>query len=134
MIDLSYLKQNPDDPKSSPEARILRFYKDKLKNMRGSLLYGKDLRTINKYDIDLLESDLRGIIQGIEQLRSTPYLHFLLDSVNQVQENILNAIYSLYSASDVLEQQNTVKGRQLLYQQLKNCQQFLHEAIEQFLI
>jgi hypothetical protein len=134
VIDLSYLQQNPDDPKFSPEARILRIYKDKIKNIRGSLLYGKDLRTINKSDIDMLESDLREVIRGVEQLRSTAYLHFLLYSVDEVQEKILNAIYSLYSASDVLELQNTVRGRELLYQKLKKCQQFLFEAMEQFII
>jgi hypothetical protein len=47
---------------------------------------------------------------------------------------IIAAIDSLYLASDSLAQRNTVNGRKLFYQNLRQCQQFLLEALEQFIV
>jgi len=130
----SFLYQHSEDPENSPEAQTLQRYKDMLENIRYLLLYEVDLRTIKKSDIDMCERDLREIIKGIEKLRRVPHIDSLLKSVDGIQGKIFDAINSLYLASDVIEHRYTARGRELLYQKLRECPLFLLEAIEQFLI
>ncbi len=134
MIDPSSFLQSPQGPRYPPEVRALQGYKSRLMEMRHTLLYEVDLRTIKKADIDMLERDLRDILKGVEGFRKMPHLDKYLRSVDGLQANIRNAKNKLYLASDTLDQRSTIRGRKLFYQQLEECEQCLFSAIQQFII
>lgn len=132
MQGFSLLFEQPDGPRNSPEAQVLRRYKNSLESMRNLFLFQMNLRTITQLNIDSFEKELRDIVKGVEMLRDTPHIDELLVSVDAVQTHIWAAIKNLYLASDLLEGRHTPRGRELLYQKFGELPGILYNAIENF--
>lgn len=132
MQGFSFLFEQPDGTRNSPEAQVLRRYKNSLESMRNLFLFQMNLRTITQLNIDSFEKELRDIVKGVEMLRDTPHIDELLVSVDAVQTHIWAAIKNLYLASDLLEGRHTPRGRELLYQKFGELPGILYNAIENF--
>jgi hypothetical protein len=127
--------EQPVEPELLLEADLGRF-KAALENIRNLLLYGANLRTLTMDDLDRFDKDLREVIMGDERLRHTPHIGNFLISVDAVQVIIRNAILELNVAVNVMENETIFSqdsGRSFFIC-LANCQRYLSEALQQFLI
>ena len=127
----SFLRDQPVDPRASPEGQALLGYKNQLMSLRDMFLYEVDYRAITKRNIDKWEKELRDIVRGIKQLRDAPHIGILLNSCDGVQAMIWKAINNLYIVSDILQMDNSsIRDRQTLYEKLGECSGYLTEAID----
>src|SRR6266568_1343928 len=122
----SSLPGQSGDARCSPEGQALLGYKTQLKSMSDLFLYGVDLREITKGDIDEWETELRGIVEGIEKLQNAPYIDVLLTSCDGAQSMIQRAIDSLYVASYILQKETpTMEDIENLFPKFRQCSAFL---------
>jgi hypothetical protein len=133
MPQSNFSPQQPNDPENSSMAILVK-YKTVIESLQKLLLYGENLRNINKDAINAFERDLREVIQGVEELRQTTDISQHLTSVDAVQENVRSAINELYIALDVIERQDTEieSTRRSFYTCLINCRRYLTQALKLF--
>lgn len=132
-----FLPKQPNDPEDSDSLEAtLGKYKAVLESIRNLLLYGENLRTVRKDDLDTFDNDLREIIKGVGKLRHAPRLGNFLLSVDAVQEKIRIAINELDVAVKVIESETVdlQNSWRSFFTCLLNCQRYLSEALEPFLI
>jgi hypothetical protein len=108
------------DLSQASEGQKLLIYKRTLEAIRDLLLYGTDLRRMTKDTIDILENDIREIIRGLSKVQ--------LNWTEAVLFSLKNAISSLYTASDSLEQ---TKGS-AFYRNLNKCEEYITQALKYF--
>ena len=131
MDRLNYVFKPPEDPRASPNARVLREYQVKLGRMRDMVLFERDQRKITQASIDVLERDLSNIVGGLDKLRRVPNIDELHSSLDEVQANVRKARKCLHVASGLLERANTPRNIDALFDKFEEFSDFLLEAIEQ---
>ncbi len=131
MDDLHQPLSPPTNMRSSVEEKI-RGYKLSLEKIRSMLAYDQDLQKIGEYTIDSFKRTLRDAIRGIEELSHDKDTIHLVESVDAINAYLTRAIDSLSMASETLDKTNTMRGRRVFYQELRECQRWLSEAIRYF--
>ncbi|MBA2288362.1 MAG: hypothetical protein H0W02_23035 [Ktedonobacteraceae bacterium] len=127
---LSFVHEDPGDPRDSYNAKILRGYGIRLEQMREMVLFKFSQRRITQASIDELESALNEIIGGLDRLRRVPAIDEVHSSLDEVQALVRKARKCLNVAAGLLEKAHSPRYLEALFQKFEEFADFLGEAIE----
>lgn len=132
----SFLHGPSDDPNNSSTYlwHMLYDYREQLRSMRATLLYGMNLQEVTKENIVYCDTELRNIMRNVDILRQNAYIYQFIGSIDEFISFVQKVQLNLYTASTILSKKATTREYRMFYQLLQECPGLLADAIDCFVL